>query len=205
MKKGLIQILVSEFIGTFTLCFVVILSLSHSYPVPTPVLAGLVLALFVYTIGTISGCHINPGVTIGLWSIKKIQGHLAVKYVAAQLLAAMIALFLSDWMGFSYGMQGPTQITAYIFEFFGMAIFTFGIASIVTDSGRALISGLVIGGSLLLGISISVLGGAEGILNPAVAVSLSVTNIWYYLAEIVGGVAGFQLYIYLHNKKSLPL
>jgi glycerol uptake facilitator-like aquaporin len=144
-------------------------------------------------------------VTIGLWSIKKIQGHLAVKYIAAQLLAAMLALFLTEWMGMNLGMQGPESAVSYFFEFFGMVLFTFGIASIVTDSGRALISGLVIGGSLLLGISVSVLGGAEGLLNPAVALSLMVTNPFYYIAQIIGGVVGVQLYTFLHGRKNLPI
>lgn len=205
MKKSLLSVLLAEFIGTFTLCLVVVLSLSGSFPVSTPVLAGLVLALFVYTIGSISGCHINPGVTIGLWSMKKIQGNLALKYIAAQLLAAMVVLFLTDWMGLNFGIAGPEAVISYLFEFLGMALFTFGIAAIVADPGRVLVSGIVIGGSLLLGITVSVLGGAEGLLNPAVALSLAATDVGYYLAQIVGGVVGVQLFSYLQNKKTLPL
>lgn len=202
MKKGLLPVLLAEFLGTFTLCLVVALSVVSEYPVATPVLAGLVLALFVYTIGSLSGCHINPAVTIGLWSIKKIQGHLALKYIAAQLLAAMLVLFIVDFAGMGGEPVPFTPNIGYLFEFLGMAIFTFGIAAMVSGTGKEIISGAVVGGSLLLGISISVLGGGLGILNPAVAVSLSVFNIGYLLAEILGGILGFQIYIYLTTKKS---
>ena len=201
MKKSILPVLLAEFLGTFTLCFVVILSISGTYPVPTPVLAGLVLGLFVYSIGNISGCHINPGVTLGLLSIRKIQGSLAAKYIAAQLLAAMLALLLADLIGINLGLIPPTPNVAYLFEFFGMMLFTFGIASVVFDSNKTIVSGLVVGGSLLLGISFSVLGGALGILNPAVALSLSVTDIGYYLVEIIGGVAGFRLYSFIQSRK----
>lgn len=197
----MIKRLLAEYIGTFVLAFSVLLSLSANGPLPTPVLAALVLGLFVYTIGTISGCHLNPGVTIGLWSLKKIDSPDAVKYVAIQFLAGITAFLLAIAIGAANQTAPPATAQALLFELIGTAVFTFGIAAVVYKHVPESVSGLVIGGSLLLGITVAILGKAGGILNPAVAASLGITNIGYYLTEIAGAIVGFQLYAFLLGKK----
>ncbi len=189
--------LLVELFGTFILSLVVLLSTSSAtFFLPTPLLAGLVLLLFVYTIGGISGCHINPAVTIGLFSIKKITGSVALQYIFSQLLGAVLALILVGLVGVKIGLVTGGSMQSYFFEMLGMTIFTFGIASVVFDSQKNLVSGLIVGGSLLLGICISSLGGGAGVLNPAVAAALKTTQIGYYLAEIIGSIIGFQLYTF---------
>ncbi len=59
------------------------------------------------------------------------------------------------------------------------------------------LSGVVVGGSLLLGITISALIGANGVLNPAVALGIGSFNAMYLIAPILGSIAGMQLYKYL--------
>ncbi|MCI0352464.1 MAG: aquaporin Z [Acidobacteriales bacterium] len=52
---------------------------------------GLSLLAMVYTIGPISGCHINPAVTLGALVSKRISGRDALVYMAAQVVGAIIA------------------------------------------------------------------------------------------------------------------
>lgn len=189
--------LLAEFIGTFTLALTVLLSVSGTFPIPTPILAGVVLALFVYTIGSISGCHINPGVTIGLLSLKKIEPIDAIKYIAVQLIGAIAAIGVVIFAGIMVPTVPIPTPSAYIFETLGMILFTFGICAVVMDKTKSPLAPVIIGASLFLGICISVLGGGAGILNPAVAVALKTTHVGYYIADIIGGIVGFQLYAFI--------
>lgn len=184
----------AEFFGAFTLSLVVGFSVSGTFPIVTPVLAGLTLGLFVYTIGALSGCHINPAVTIGLLSIGKIKMGEAAKYIVAQLVGGFLASALLVYMSVSLPpilAGGMTQVLA---EMLGTMLLAFGVASIVYGKVSDVASGLVIGGSLLLGISVAAMMGSAGILNPAVALGLNAYHPTYIVGQIVGAVLGFNLY-----------
>lgn len=190
--------LVAEAVGTFTLALAVLANLSMEAPlVSTPVVAGLVLALFVYTIGSRSGCHINPAVTLGLWSINKIKTNEAVSYIIVQVVGAMVAYALVstllDTSSMTLGMA-PESMSVFLAEMIGAILFGFGIASVVSGPVHGHMSGLVIGGSLLLGILVAVALGSAGILNPAVALALGSLNLSYALGSIVGAMLGMNLY-----------
>jgi len=52
---------------------------------------GLTLLTMAYAIGHISGCHLNPAVTLGLWTAKRIPKNDVLPYIVAQLLGAIAA------------------------------------------------------------------------------------------------------------------
>ncbi len=52
---------------------------------------GLTLLTMAFTIGSISGCHINPAVTIGLWAGKRFPGKEVPTYIIAQVIGAILA------------------------------------------------------------------------------------------------------------------
>jgi hypothetical protein len=130
-----------------------------------------------------------------LWSLKKIDLLTAIKYILAQLVGAGLAIYAASAANLDTTAITITPPT--LFELVGMILFTFSIGAVVYDDKKSVVSGLIIGGALTLGISISVLGGAAGILNPAVAVALKTTDIGYYAMDIIGGIIGLQLYAYL--------
>lgn len=187
----------AEALGTFALTLVVGLSLAMPFPVATPVLAGLTLGLFVYTIGHLSGSHINPAVTIGLWSIKKISSGQAVMYIIFQAAGAFVAGLLVTSFAPAVQITVSGVLAIGVAEALGTFFFTFGIASVVYGKVSDVASGLVIGGSLLLGITVAVTLASNGILNPAVAMGIGSFNVMYLLGPIVGSVAGMHAYKYL--------
>lgn len=190
---------IAEFIGTFALSFVVLIAVaSSSAPIAVPVIAGLTLALFVYAIGPISGCHINPSVTLGLLAVKKISSKDAVLYIVAQFLAALFAILIAGYFQLTNSASAEGFSSQIFFaEMLGAFFFNFGIASVVYGKAKEQMSGLVVGGSLLFGVIIASLAGASGILNPAVALALNSLTAVYLFAPIVGAIAGAQVYRYI--------
>jgi len=96
----------AEFIGTFWLvlggCGSAVLAAVFPYDsaaanplglgfLGVSIAFGLTLLTAAYAIGHISGCHINPAVTFGLWSAGKFPGSQVLAYVVAQVLGALTA------------------------------------------------------------------------------------------------------------------
>jgi aquaporin Z len=85
----------AELVGTFVLVFggvgSAVLAGKHIGFEGVAFAFGLSLLVMVYTIGPVSGCHINPAVTLGVLLARKIGGKDAVMYVIAQIIGAIIA------------------------------------------------------------------------------------------------------------------
>jgi aquaporin Z len=190
---------IAEALGAGTLTLVVGLSIAGTFPVSTPVLAALTLGLFVYSMGHVSGTHINPAVTIGVWSIGKISTKDALSYVAAQFFGALVALGLLGEFSVVTNLEIDNAFVMGVAEILGTFFFAFGIAAVIYGKVQSSMTGLMVGGSLLLGIAISVMLGANGVLNPAVAFGISSFGVMYILGPIIGAVLGMQAYKYLQN------
>lgn len=182
--------LASEFLSTLTLTLAVSCSLQVDLPLSTPLIAALTVAMFVYTVGPVSGAHINPAVTIALWSVRLVDWRNAIAYIVAQLLGASVGMVVAYALvgGMPYPPVEDTALVA-LCEFIGASILVFGISSVAHKQTPYEASGLVIGGSLLLGILIASIG-SNGVLNPAVAFGINSLSIVYVAAPILGGIAG---------------
>jgi aquaporin Z len=88
----------AELVGTFVLVFggvgSAVLAGGKIGFVGVSFAFGLSLLAMVYTIGPISGCHVNPAVTVGLLLHRKIAVRKATGYIAAQIAGSIIASFL---------------------------------------------------------------------------------------------------------------
>jgi glycerol uptake facilitator-like aquaporin len=189
--------LFAEAFGTFLLVLVVQLALFTGDSVlAVPVMVALVLGFLVYTIGNQSGCHINPAITVGLWSIKKISNRDAVYYVLSQLLGAAVAVLAMVVAegGSLYFELIPASNMVLLAEVIGGFVFGFGVAAVVLGKVHSAVSGIVVGGSLLLAICVAVLVGSSGLINPAVALALGQVNFVYVLGSVIGAVLGMNVY-----------
>ncbi len=85
----------AELVGTFVLVFggvgSAVLAGSHIGFAGVALAFGLSLLVMCYTIGPISGCHINPAVTLGVLLTKKISVKDSIGYWIAQIIGAIIA------------------------------------------------------------------------------------------------------------------
>ena len=186
--------LAAECLGAFVLAFGVALSVADISPLPTPVIAGLTLGTMVYVFGNVSGCHINPAVTLGLWSRGGVKTEKAIAYVIAQLIGGLLAVFVTaSAFGkvpvFDTGSNGLAIVVA---EAAGAFLLVLGVSAVVDGRVSQGASGVTIGSSLLLGILVAAHWSA-GIVNPAVAVGLGSVSLSYLFAPVAGGIAAAQV------------
>jgi len=210
--------LLAEFIGTFALIFIGAGAgaLGIGGLVGVAFAHGLVIVGFAYAYGHISGTHINPAVTLGVWAAGKIDAGRAFSYIVFQIAGGIVGGLALRWVlgGADTGLGvtalardlavGSTTIT--ITPLIGVAleaILTFFLVNAVMNtavSGKATTSaGLAIGMTLAFGI---LMGGplTGGSLNPARSIGPAVaagnfTDLWVYLVgPIVGGAVAGLLY-----------
>lgn len=160
LPNNLINIVIAEVIGTFILTLAALFAsdiLSSMY-------VGFALMFIVAAIGNISGAHVNPAVTFGLWTMRKLKTVLVPFYWGAQFLGAMAAIVLVGSLtngGFALSFDQFTAFSWDIFamELVGTAVFVFGIAAVLQRKeikaagqafgiGLALMIGLVVSGSI---------------------------------------------------------
>ena len=220
LSGNLWRALGAEFLGTFLLAAVIIAGQGQ----PISVLFGLVG--IVLLVGSISGAHVNPAVTIGAWATRRIGWLRAIGYIFVQFLGAAVAYFvLSAFLGGATQPSAEQQafgqsaaalfqaadITAltgkewFIFfaELLGAAILGFAYAS-TTRAKDTLSSAFAIGLgifiALMVGITVTGYVAASSILNPAIALSLQAySGLWAYIIYGLGAAVGGVIGFILHD------
>ena len=157
-----------------------------------------------------SGGHINPAMTVGLWSVGRIDGRKAVLYVVAQLLGAVCAALVIKGLfpaGAAevrqYGALSLGQDTTLVGAILIEAVLTFFLAMAVmgtaVDPAAPKVGGFAIGLTLWM----CVLAGGPltgAALNPARAFGPAlVAGFWvgqiaYWVGPILGAVVAMQIY-----------
>lgn len=203
----------AEFIGTFLLAAVIIAGQGQ----PIFVLFGLIG--IVLLIGSVSGAHVNPAITVAAWATRRIGWFKALGYILVQFLGAAAAFYALSWfLGGAaqpsseeqqlYGQTAASLFSAtdistlngkewYVFfaEVLGTAILGLAIA-VATRAKDITYAGLVAGGgifvALMVGITVTGFVSASSIMNPAVALSLQAytSTVWAYIAYILAPIIG---------------
>lgn len=217
MNKEDIRKYIVELIGTFTLvligCGSAVIAGEYIGFVGISFAFGLTVLAMVYAIGPISGCHINPAVTISMFIAGKIKSKDSIFYIGFQSAGAVIAsgvLFviasgtvnysiISDGLGQNgYGALSPagySLVACLIAEVILTALFIFTIFGATHENAPRGFAGIPIGISLafvhLVGIPITGTSvNPARSLGPAVFVAgEAITQLWmFWVAPIIGAV-----------------
>jgi len=220
--------LLAEFIGTFALIFIGAGAgaLGIGGLMGVAFAHGLVVLGFAYAYGHISGTHINPAVTLGVWAAGKIDAARAGSYIVFQILGGIAGALTLRWVlgGTGTGL-GLTQLaqnldvkgtTISITPAVGLvleAILTFFLVNAVMNAG---ISGkATIPGGLAIGLTLTfciLMGGplTGASLNPARSIGPAVAtgnfnDLWVYLVgPALGGIVAGLLYKTVFEEREQP-
>ena len=216
---------IGEFIGTAVLVLfgTGIAVVSGGNLVATSLAFGLSIVAMAYVIGNISGCHINPAVSLAMLINKKIETKDFIYYVIAQILGALAGTALLylilknttigvESLGANgYGTLSATNITllgALVTECILTFVFIYTILGVTSDESKSNIAGIVIGLTLafvhLLGINLT---GTS--VNPARSIAPAIflggkalAQVWVFVvAPLVGATLAAIVYKKLNTEE----
>ena len=162
---------------------------------------GLIVLAMVYTLGDISGAHINPAVTIGFWAARRFDAAKVLPYILSQCAGAFLAssiLRLLFPVNITLGTTIPAGplLQSFILELILTALLMFAILGVSTGAReKGITAGIVVGS--VIGLEAMFAGPICGAsMNPArslapAIVSLHLQSLWIYLlAPVIGAVIG---------------
>ncbi|GAD88395.1 MULTISPECIES: aquaporin Z [Vibrio] len=178
---------------------------------------GLTVVTMAFAIGHISGCHLNPAITIGLWAGGRHEAKEVIPYIVAQVIGGIIAggvLYIiatgkagADIGSFAtngYGEHSPhgySMLAALVTEITLTAVFLFVIMGATDKRAAAGFAPLAIGLCLTL-IHLISIPVTNTSVNPARSTAVAVyvgdyalSQLWlFWVAPIIGGIIGALVY-----------
>ena len=227
---------IAEFIGTFWLvlggCGSAVLA--AAFPNVGIGLMGVALAFgltvltMAYAIGHISGCHLNPAVSVGLWAGRRFSGKELLPYIVAQVVGGIIAggilyVIASGKTGFDlaagfasngyadHSPGGYSLLSCFVSEVVMTMIFLFVIMGATDKRAPQGFAPIAIGLCLTL-IHLISIPVTNTSVNPARSTGVAVfagdwalAQLWlFWVAPIIGGILGGLIYRLLGNEKETP-
>ena len=210
---------IAELIGTFVLTFFGVgAAIFAGNPLACALAFGLTVVVMSVTIGKISGCHLNPAISIAMFADKKLDTKDLIGYVVCQIIGAIIAgallacvyigTFDCTWdvmmdnMGGANHLIAPGNLVwaAFLVEVILTFIFVLIVFGATSKNSGAINGGLYIGLGLtmihLVGIPLT---GTS--VNPARSIGLALfntgalDNLWIFIvAPIIGGLLAWAVW-----------
>ncbi len=214
---------IAEFIGTFVLVLfacgtaaVVGCSAENGTGYLLTALAfGLVIVAMAYSIGNVSGCHINPAVSIamlvsGKMNIKDFIGYIIAQFLGATAGAAVLMAFVGKESGLGANALYNDSIgLSILIEIILTFVFVIAILGVTSKIENSAVAGIVIGLSLtlvhILGISFTGTSvNPARSFGPALLVGGdALANVWVFIvAPLIGGVLAALVYKFLASDKA---
>ena len=215
----------AEFLGTLVLvlfgCGIAVISGGDL--IATALAFGLSIVAMAYVIGDISGCHVNPAVSLAMLISKKLSGKDFIWYVIFQLLGGLagtaILYFILHTTNLGtaalgangYGSLSATNISllgALVTEVILTCVFVYTILGVTSDEKKSSVAGIVIGLTLtfvhLIGINLTGTSvNPARSFGPAIFVGgKALSQLWVFLvATLVGAAIAAFVFKYLNGEK----
>ncbi|MBQ9024642.1 MAG: aquaporin [Bacilli bacterium] len=216
---------VAEFIGTFTLVLfgTGVAAISGGNIIATALAFGLAIVASAYVIGDISGCHVNPAVSLAVLISKKMTVKEFIGYVSSQILGALAgsgilyAILKATELGTdALGSNGYGELSAVNISLFGAIIveiiltfiFVYTILGVTSDEKKSNVSGIVIGLTLtfvhLFGITLTgtSVNPARSLAPALIQGGTALSQVWVFIvAPLIGAALSAFVFKYLNTKK----
>ncbi len=213
---------IAEFIGTLVLvlfaCGVAAVTgciFPEAGYIATALAFGLVIVAMAYSIGNVSGCHINPAVSIamlvsGKMSVKDFIGYIIAQFLGAIAGAAILMYLLGSSAALGQnGLYDGDVLKSLIVEVILTFVFVLAILGVTSKEENGKVAGLVIGLALVLVHLIGIPFTGTSVnparsFGPAIFVGgEALKNVWVFIvAPLVGGVLAAIVYKAIAPAKS---
>jgi aquaporin NIP len=196
----------AEFLGTFALVFAgtgaLVINETSGGAITHVGIAltfGLVVLAMIYTLGDVSGAHLNPAVTIGFWAARRFPAQQVWRYILAQISGALLASLVLKLLFPANANLGATHpagsaLQSFILEFILTFLLMFVILNVSTGAKeKGVTAGIAVGAVIALAaLFAGPICGAS--MNPArsfapALASDHLADLWIYLlAPTLGAV-----------------
>ena len=189
---------VAEALGTFALVFVgtgaIVINEVSGGVITHPGIAltfGLIVLAMIYTVGDISGAHLNPAVTIGFWTARRLPGSQVGSYILSQVVGAIIASGLLKLLFPHSKLLGATlpagsELQSFVLELVLTFLLMLTILNVSTGAKeKGITAGIAVGAVIALeAMFAGPICGAS--MNPArsfapALISSHLEHLWLYL------------------------
>ena len=214
MKKYL-----SEFIGTYGLVFagtgaIVINDVSGGTitHVGIALTFGLIVLAMIYTIGDISGAHLNPAVTLGFLTARRMPASEAIPYIVSQCVGALgasltLRILFPAHLTLGTTLPAGSAAQSFVLEFILTFFLMFVILGVSTGAKeKGITAGIAVGA--VIGLEAMFAGPICGAsMNPARSLAPAIVSghldyLWLYLiAPVTGAILAIPLFTLLRGKE----
>jgi aquaporin Z len=211
---------IAELVGTFVLMFcgigAAVIDGDKLGPLGISLAFGLTLLAMAYAIGPISGCHINPAVTVGLAVAGRTKWSDVPGYVIAQVVGgiagagALLLIVPGGITGAANTLQGSYTLTAgFLTEAIMTMVLVLTVLGATSKSAPAGLAGIPIGVALAV-TNLVAIPVTNASINPARSIGPAlfsgggdaVGQLWLFIvAPIVGGIVAALVYALIRDKE----
>lgn len=191
--------------------------------VATSLAFGLAIVAMAYVIGNISGCHVNPAVSLAMLISKKMDFKDFIGYVVAQIIGAFVGAgllyFILSTTGAGvtglgtngFGEASAVNITmlgAFVVEVILTFVFVYTILGVTSDEKKSSVAGIVIGLTLtfvhLIGIRLTgtSVNPARSLAPAVIMGGTALKQVWLFIvAPLIGSALSAFTFKYLNKEK----